>query len=195
MAKRVILITGTPCVGKTTIARELAKKLDAYYINLTEFAKQNYLILGEDEERHTSIVDEGKMREKIAEAIDAAEKTDIIIDGHYAPTVTPKDKVTIVFVLRRNPIELREFMLKCGFNDKKLWENMASEILDVCLVDALQAQDEQKVCELDVSERTVKEVLDDLFAILAGRKKCRIGGIDWLGMLEAQGILDVYLRV
>jgi hypothetical protein len=41
----------------------------------------------------------------------------------------------------------------------------------------------------------VKEVLDDLFAILAGRKKCRVGGIDWLGMLEAQGILDVYLRV
>ena len=182
-------------MGKTTVARELAKKLDAYYINLTEFAKQNYLILGEDEERHTSIVDVGKMREKIADAIDAAEKTDIIIDGHYAPTVTPKDKVTIVFILRRNPIELREFMLKCGFNDKKLWENMASEILDVCLVDALQAQDEQKVCELDVSERTEKETLDDLFAILAGRKKCRVGGIDWLGMLEAQGILDVYLRV
>ena len=194
MAKRVILITGTPCVGKTTIARELAKKLDAYYINLTEFAKQNYLILGEDEERHTSIVDVGKMREKIADAIDAAEKTDIIIDGHYAPTVTPKDKVSIVFVLRRNPIELREFMLKCGFNDKKLWENMASEILDVCLVDALQAQDEQKVCELDVSERTEKETLDDLSAILAGRKKCRVGGIDWLGMLEAQGILEEYLR-
>jgi broad-specificity NMP kinase len=100
----------------------------------------------------------------------------------------------MVFVLRRNPVELREFMVKCGFKDQKLWENMASEILDVCLVDALQAQDKQKVCELDISERTVKEVVDDLSAILAGRKKCRFGEIDWLGMLEAQGKLDVYLK-
>jgi adenylate kinase len=194
MIKRVIVITGTPCVGKTTVAQELATKLGAYYINLTEFAKQNNLILGEDEERHTSIVDEDKMREKLAESIETTQKTDIIIDGHYAPAVTPKDKVTNVFVLRRNPIQLREFMVKCGFKDQKLWENMASEILDVCLVDALQAQDIQKVCELDVSEQTVKEVVDDLSAILAGRKKCHVGGIDWLGMLEAQGILDVYLR-
>jgi adenylate kinase len=192
--KRVILITGTPCVGKTTVARELATKLDAYYINLTEFARQNDLISGEDEERHTSIVDEDKMREKLAETIEAAEKADIIIDGHYAPTVTPKDKVTIVFVLRRNPIELREFMVKCGFKDQKLWENMASEILDVCLVDALHAQDERKVCELDVSERTVKDVVNDISAVLAGRKKCHVGGIDWLGMLEAKGVLDAYLR-
>jgi broad-specificity NMP kinase len=85
-------------------------------------------------------------------------------------------------------------MAKCGFKDQKLWENMASEILDVVLVDALHAQDERKVCELDVSERTVKEIVDDISAILNGRKKCRVGAIDWLGMLEAQGVLDAYLR-
>ena len=181
-------------MGKTTVARELAIKLGAYYVNLTEFAKQNNLILCEDEERHTSIVNEDKMQEKLAEAIEITQKTDIIIDGHYATSVTPKDKVTIIFVLRRNPIELREFMVKCGFKDQKLWENMASEILDVCLVESLQAQEERKVCELDVSQRTAKDVVDDLSAILAGRKKCRIGEIDWLGMLEAQGILDEYLR-
>ena len=37
--KRVILITGTPCVGKTTTAKSLATKLGAQYINLTDFAK------------------------------------------------------------------------------------------------------------------------------------------------------------
>jgi adenylate kinase len=194
MPKRVILITGTPCVGKTTAARELATKLNAQYVNLTDFAKQNNLISGEDEERHTSIVDEDKMRGKLAEVIESAEKTDIVIDGHYAAAVTPKDKVTRVFVLRRNPVELREFMVKCGFKDQKLWENLASEILDVCLVEALQGQEEGKVCELDISEKTVKEVVDDISAILDGRKKCRVGGIDWLGMLEAQGLLDDYLK-
>jgi broad-specificity NMP kinase len=36
--KRVILITGTPCVGKTTTAKQLAAN-NAEYINLTDFAK------------------------------------------------------------------------------------------------------------------------------------------------------------
>ena len=195
MDKKVILITGTPCVGKTTVSRELATKLNAHYVNLTDFAKQNNLIASEDEERHTSIVDEDRTREELAKMIDAAEKATIIIDGHYGASVTPKNKVTYVFVLRRNPVELREFMVKCGFKDQKLWENLASEILDVCLVEALREQEKRNVCELDVSERTVKEVVDDISAILEGHKKCRAGGIDWLGILEAQGVLDEYLKV
>src|SRR4030065_1659828 len=194
MDKRVILITGTPCVGKTTVARELTKKLNAHYVNLTDFAKQNDLISGEDEVRKTAIVDEGKMRDKLAAVIDHAEKTGIVIDGHYAAAVTPKDKVTRVFVLRRNPIELREFMVNCGFKDQKLWENLASEILGVCLVEALHEQEEGKVCELDISEKTVKEVVDDIIDFLDERKKCRVGGIDWLGMLEAPGLLEHYFR-
>ena len=181
-------------MGKTTVARELTTKLDAHYVNLTDFAKQNNLISGEDEERHTAIVDEDKMRNNLAEIIDSLEKADVVIDGHYAAAVTPKNIVTRVFVLRRNPVELREFMVKCGFRDQKLWENLASEILDVCLVEALREQGEGKVCELDISEKTVKDVVDDILAILDGRKKCRVGGIDWLGMLETQGVLDEYLK-
>lgn len=194
MDKRVILITGTPCVGKTIVARELTTKLDAHYVNLTDFAKQNNLISGEDEKRHTAIVDEDKMRDKLTAVIDNTDKADIVIDGHYAAAVTPKNLVTRVFVLRRNPVELREFMVKCGFRDQKLWENLASEILDVCLVEALREQGKRKVCELDVSERTVEEVVNDILAILDGHRKCRVGGIDWLGMLEAQGVLDEYLK-
>ena len=194
MDKRVILITGTPCVGKTTVARELTTKLDAHYVNLTDFAKQNNLISGEDEGRHTAIVDEDKMRDKLTAVIDNTDKADIVIDSHYAAAVTPKNLVTRVFVLRRNPVELREFMVKCGFRDQKLWENLASEILDVCLVEALREQGKRKVCELDVSERTVEEVVNDILAILDGHRKCRVGGIDWLGMLETQGVLDEYLK-
>jgi adenylate kinase len=194
MSKQVILIIGTPCVGKTIVARKLTTKLDAHYVNLTDFAKQNNLISGEDKGRHTAIVDEDKMRDKLTAVINNTDKADIVIDGHYAAAVTPKNLVTRVFVLRRNPVELREFMVKCGFRDQKLWENLASEILDVCLIEALREQGKRKVCELDVSERTVKEVVNDILAILDGHRKCRVGGIDWLGMLEAQGVLDEYLK-
>ena len=195
MEKRVILVTGTPCIGKTTLARNLSGKLEALYLNLTELAQKYNLILNEDKERHSAVIDEKKMKAKIAKILEETEKATVIIDGHYAAAVTPKDKVTRVFVLRRNPIELHSFMTKCGFSGQKLWENLASEILDICLVEALQEQGKERVCELDVTEKTIEEVTTDVLAILEGKKKCRAGGIDWLGMLEKEGKLGEYLKV
>jgi adenylate kinase len=195
MNKRVILVTGTPCVGKTTIARQLSKKLDALYVNLTEFAAKENLTLCQDEKRKITIINEDKMRKKIRETIDTTEKSNIIIDGHYAAAVVPKSHVTRIFVLRRNPVELRTFMIKCGFQGAKLWENLASEILDVCLVEALSEHEKEKVCELDVTGRTVESVVTEILAVLGSRKKCRVGCVDWLGMLETQGVLDEYLKV
>jgi adenylate kinase len=193
--KRVILITGTPCIGKTTIAKQLTAKLDALYINLTEFAEKHQLTLGEDKKRKTTIIDEEKMRTKISKTIDTAEKITIIIDAHYAPAVVPKRYATRIFVLRRNPIELRKFMEKSGFRGAKLWENLASEILDVCLVEALREHAKEKVCELDVTGKTVENVTREIIAILDDRKKCLVGCVDWLGMLEKENITDEYLKI
>ena len=150
MNKRVILITGTPCTGKTTTAKALTAKLNAEYINLTDYAKTYKLTLGEDKERKTIIINEEKMQTKLAETITASNNVNIIIDGHYAAAVTPTNLVTKVFVLRRNPKELKKFMEKCGYTGTKMWENLSAEILDVCLIEAMQSQ-QGKVCELDVT--------------------------------------------
>ncbi len=193
MNKRVILITGTPSTGKTTTAKMLTAKIDAQYINLTDYAKTYHLTLGEDKERKTIIIDEEKMSEKLGETINSSDKANIIIDGHYAAAVTPTDLVTKVFVLRRNPKELKLFMEKCGFGEAKLWENLSAEILDISLVEALQMQS-GKVCELDVTGKTVEEVVNDIWLVLEKGKKCYSGIVDWLGMLENEGITDQYLK-
>jgi adenylate kinase len=191
--KRVILITGTPCTGKTTTAKQLAQKLNAEYINLTDFAKAHNLILGEDKERQTTIIDEQAMRKKLKETIEKSDYAYIIVDGHYAAAVTPNSQITNVFVLRRNPIELKEFMQKCDFSEAKLYENLSAEILDSCLVEAIQTQS-RKVCELDVTGKTVDENVTEILDVLDGSKKCCFGIVDWLGMLEREGLTDKYLR-
>ena len=181
-------------MGKTTTAKVLAAKLDADYINLTDYAKTNCLTLGEDKERKTIIINENKMRKKLAETINVSDKANIIFDGHYAAAVTPAELVSHVFVLRRNPKELKMFMEKCGFEGAKLWENLSAEILDVCLVEAVHAQP-GKVCELDVTEKTVEAVVNDILDVLEKDKKCYCGIVDWLGMLEREGLTDQYLKV
>ena len=195
MSRRVILVTGTPCVGKTSVARLLASKLDALYVNLTELAVRENLISGKDEERDSIIVDENRMRRKIREIIEGCDQNDIVIDGHYSVSVVPKKFVTYVFVLRRDPVELRKFMEQCGFSGRKLWENLASEILDVCLVDALNVHGKEKVCELDVTGKSVEEVISEILDVLGGHKGCQVGVVDWLGKLESEGLLGEFLKI
>ena len=191
---RVILITGTPCVGKTTTAKQLTIKLNANYINLTHFAKTNNLTLGEDKERHTTIINEKAIQDKLAQTIVASDNANIIIDGHYASAVTPPNLVTHVFVLRRNPKELKQLMQNNNFPEAKLDENLSAEILDICLAEALHFQG-SKVCELDITGKPVNETISDIMDVLEKGKKCSSGIVDWLGMLENEGLTSEYLRL
>jgi len=194
MDKRIILVTGTPCVGKTSVARLLAEKLNALYVNLTELALKNNFVLGRDEERDTMIVDEQRLRKAVRKIIEHCSEQTIIVDGHHVAGIIPKKLVTYVFVLRRDPIELRLFMEKAGLTGNKLWENLAAEILDVCLVDALNAYGAEKVCEINASGKSIEDVLVEILETLNGSRKPQVGIVDWLGKLEQEGLLEEYLR-
>jgi adenylate kinase len=85
-------------------------------------------------------------------------------------------------------------MKKRDYSAAKLWENLASEILDVCLIEALQEHGKEKVCELDITGKTVNVIANEILSILDEKKSCPVGIVDWLGMLETQGILDQYLN-
>ncbi len=191
--RKAILVTGTPGVGKTTVSHKLASKLDAPYIGITELVKNQKLITNVDEERKTLIADTEKVSKQLQEIL-AKTEASIIIEGHYAVDVVPKKDVNTVFVLRRDPHELKDALEKRGYEKKKLWENLAAEILDVCLWDALSACGSDKVCEIDVSGKTVETVVEEMMLVLEKRKDCRHGIVDWLGKLENDGQLEEFLK-
>lgn len=85
-------------------------------------------------------------------------------------------------------------MEKRGFKGPKLWENLAAEILDVCLYDSIRDVGLEKVCEIDVTNKAVDETVREIVSILEGQKEHMVGVIDWLGKLEEESILDQYLK-
>jgi adenylate kinase len=194
MQKQVILITGTPSVGKTTTAQLLAEKLEGLYIDLTELALKESLTKGKDRKRNTTIINETAMRKALGKIIDETLRTTIIIDGHYAPNVTPPEQSTLIFVLRRDPSDLREIMKKRGYTESKILENLQAEILDVCLVEALNIKSEAKTCEIDATHKVPEQIVKEILRIIADPAKCCVGIVDWLGKLEKEGKLDEYLR-
>jgi len=186
---------GTPCVGKTSVSRQLAKELDAVHVDLGELVIEEKLSSGFDATRKTFIADRTKLRERVREIIKKhVGKQDVIVDGHYASDVVSFENITKLFVLRRHPRELKKLMVKRGFKGRKLWENLAAEILDVCLYDAIRAVGFDRVCEVDVTGKRSEEVAKEVILVLDGREQCTAGFVDWLGVLDREGRLDEYLK-
>jgi adenylate kinase len=191
--KRIIVVTGTPGVGKTLVSRLLASKLDALHIDLGELVQRERLWSEVDKTRETLIADMPKLSKRVQEMIKRSKK-DVVLDGHYAVNVVPAENVSIVFVLRREPEELRRSMRKRGFEGKKLKENLAAEILDVCLYNAVKVCGLEKVCEIDATGKQAEEVVEEAATVLEGKKSCTVGTVDWLGKLEKEGRLEEFLE-
>ncbi len=191
--KRVIVITGTPGVGKSSISKALASKINARVISIGELVKREGLYSGVDRKRDTLIADVDKISERINEIISKA-STDVIVEGHFAVDVVPSEKIAIAFVLRRNPEELETIFKERSYKEEKIRENLAAEILDVCLYGSVKKYGVDKVCEIDVSSRNVEDVVQEIIRVLNGEEERKIGIVDWLGKLEAEGKLDKYLK-
>ena len=176
-------------MGKTTVSQKLATELNAQYIGITELVKAKNLIMGIDKERATLISDTEKVSKHINAILTNTECT-LIIDGHYAIDTVPCEQVDTVFVLRRDPRELKKILEKRAYSEKKIWENLAAEILDVCLFDALSACDKNKVCEINCTNKTIEAIVEDIILIVRKKKRCSFGNVDWLGKLEDEGQLE-----
>ncbi len=191
---RVIVITGSPGVGKSVISKALAEKLRGFYVSLSEIVEREELVLTVDFERDTVVADLDKLRDKVSQIIQNA-SLDVIVDGHYAPYIVPSSLVSYSFVLRMEPYKLEKRLRARGYNERKVLENMVSEILDVCLVDAISEYRIELVDEIDVTEMHVQGVVEEILKVLDGQRKSRVGVVDWLGILEKEGRLDKVLSL
>ena len=190
---KVIIISGTPGVGKSTVSKQLSSKLSCGLVSIGDLVKDEGLYTQVDRKRDTLVADMNRISKHLNNVISGSSET-LIVEGHYAVDVVPVETIRLVFVLRRDPEELRDVLGKRGYGDEKIRENVATEILDVCLYDAVDRCGVEKVCEVNVTGRTVDEVVDEIQQVLQGKKKRRIGIVDWLGKLDFEGKLDEYLK-
>ncbi len=187
------MVTGTPGVGKTVISELLASRIKARLISLGDLVKREGLHTGLDRKRDTFVADLEKVSERVKEII-AQSAEEVVIEGHYAIDVASPEDVRLAFVLRRDPEDLRRILRERSYREEKVRENLAAEILDVCLYDAVKRLGTSKVCEIDVTARRAEDVVEEVLQVLHGTKECRLGVVDWLGKLEGQGKLDEYLK-
>ncbi len=174
---KIIVVSGTPGTGKTIVAKLLAEKLKACYVNLSEMVLEEKLYVGYDESRGSYIVDEERVRRRLRELVEKC--SILVVDGHYGE-LAPKEYVDKVIVLRTDPLELEERLRKKNWPWEKIRENVAAEILGVCTVNAIEEQGVDKVYEVDTTNRSPQEVVKEIVEEILTGKKPPGPRIDWL---------------
>jgi adenylate kinase len=166
-----IAISGTPCTGKTEISKLLSKKINYKLISINEFAEELDAFVGYDKERECRILDMDRLQKEIKKI-----KENVVIEGHTAH-LFPAD---IIIVLRCNPEILKKRLEKrYHSNHLKVQENLEAEILGVITSEAVM--NNNKVYEIDTSEKSVEENVSEILKILSGNTdKFKFGKIDWL---------------
>jgi len=173
-----IAITGVPCTGKTEISKLLSKRLNYGLIQVNELAEKLNAFTGYDKKRECKILDMNKLEKEINKI-----KDNVIIEGHTSHLF----HVDLVIVLRCNPEILKKRLEKrYPSNPSKVQENLEAEILGVITSEAVM---NNKVYEIDTSDKTVEESVNDVLKILKGKTDAfKIGKIDWLekysGLIE-----------
>ncbi len=173
----IIVITGTPGTGKTTVARALALRIGAELIEIKKIVDSNPLLF--PKQNSERIVDIKKLEKLVAKEIKKnklsarykknkikSERELIIVEGHLASEL--KLPAHLVFVLRCHPRTLNKRLQKRRYRKEKIKENLLAELLDYCTQKA-QEKNEATPIEIETAARTPQATVKKIIDILNGK--------------------------
>jgi len=159
---KVIVVSGTPATGKTSLAKKISEELGYEYLDVNKVIKGNKLCEDYDKARHCNVVDVEKLNKVLIMLIESSEK-DLVIDSHMAQFL-PKDYVDLVIITKCKLNELKKRLHERKYPSTKVRENLDSEIFDICLSEAKEQN--HTILEIKTDEeiemKKIKEKLSSL---------------------------------
>jgi adenylate kinase len=153
-------------VGKSRLCQELcAKNKSLTYVNINDLAKEHKFLLDYDEENECQILDDDAVHDYLDEEYfdKPTSPSGLVIDYHSAGIVPDSDHVHGVFVVRCSNDKLYDRLKQRNYSDKKMEQNIQSEIFQVCLDEARETFDSSIIHELtNEVEDDFKKNLDNL---------------------------------
>ena len=178
-----LVITGSPGVGKHTVAKNIAKISKYKILDINKIAIEAGLFEKKDE---TADVDVRKLKKIFKKMIT---KRSLIV-GHLAPYVVPKTKVKNAIILRKNPYKLIAVYKKRKYSAKKTAENIGSEILGVIAYDSIKKFGKTKTHQIDTTSKSVTKISKIFIKILEG--KLEDEKVDWLSLVSKKNDLKKF---
>ena len=183
----IIGITGSPATGKKSIGKIVADSLKYKFLDLNKIALESGGVLSDGEDFE---VDTDKLRKQVLRKIKGRK---VVLVGHLLPFILSQDEIEFVAVLRCSPKELEARYFKRAYSNKKIKDNISSEILDICFASALRSFGPSTIAEFDTTERQPNDIAKDIRLVWSGDAKRSFGKINWLSEIFTEDLIKKYL--
>lgn len=182
-----MIITGTPGVGKHTIAGLIVRAAKSWsIIDINRTAREAGLYHGngtDTEESYDYNADTYDIdTDRLAVILDAKieESGDYVIVGHLAPYVIPnRDDIILAVILRRNPSRLAKVYADRKYAKEKSGTNVCAELIGVTAYDTFKASYRNTI-QIDTTDKEAEEVAHMILDAIQHNKAPMGDQIDWL---------------
>ena len=136
-----ILITGTPGVGKTTLARLLEDQLNSEYAGKFHLVSVSQLVVDAklykkwNQEFDVPEFDEDLVCDALEQGINSG---GLIVDFHSS-SFFPRDWFNVIVVLRASNTNVFDRLTERGYTERKIRENVEAEIFGVVVEEVMEA--------------------------------------------------------
>ncbi len=164
---KVIIITGTPGTGKSSLAKELSLLTCYTYIDVNKLLKSEDSSF--DKKRDSYVFPESKINNRLKSLILTLKRSKnppkgVILDSHMSHFLKSQH-VDLCIVLKADLKILQARLKKRGYAEEKIRENLDSEIFDVCLNESLENGFSSKLV-VAFSNQNVKNLAQNLLYLL-----------------------------
>ncbi|HLE47212.1 MAG TPA: adenylate kinase family protein [Candidatus Thermoplasmatota archaeon] len=175
-----VALTGTPGVGKSTVAKEL-RRLGLVVVDGKRYARRHGCVVGVDAERRSQIVDPRRVGRALRREKGEGVR---VLETHWAHDVPG---VTDAVVLRLNPRVLERRLRARRWNRAKVRENLEAEAMGIILHESVENLGRRHVVEVDATHASARAVARRLAPWLRDTKRrvtnLEIGRVDWTAEL------------
>eukprot|EP00547_Thalassionema_nitzschioides_P014669 CAMPEP_0194236204 /NCGR_PEP_ID=MMETSP0158-20130606/3524_1 /TAXON_ID=33649 /ORGANISM="Thalassionema nitzschioides, Strain L26-B" /LENGTH=182 /DNA_ID=CAMNT_0038969911 /DNA_START=15 /DNA_END=560 /DNA_ORIENTATION=- len=152
-----ILVTGTPCVGKTATASLLAERSGFKHMCVGDLVKEHKFYDGLDEKLDSYYLDEEKLLDYMETSLKECDDEGLgVVCDYHSCELFPERWFDLVLVLRAKTDVLFDRLSKREYSDQKRQENLECEIMQVVLDEAKEAYAKDIVIQLP--SNTIEEM-------------------------------------
>ncbi len=154
---KLIIITGTPGVGKTTLAKLLAKKMRYHRLDLHKHYAQ--ISTSYNKQKQCYNINYQKFQKLVQQQLQK-QLRGLIIDSHITHLL-PKSLVNVCIILTCSDLKLlKQRLTHRKYSKAKIQENLQAELMQICLTQAQQQKHHS--ITYDTASQSPQQILTSL---------------------------------
>jgi len=181
---KIIIITGTPGVGKTRLANSLAKRMNCSFLDLGSLVKREKLYSRFDRRDRSYVIDEHRVKRRLARFFAENTRGVLIIEAHTVGSYVPKRPGMRAIVIRLDPVKLAQRLKARKWSRRKIWENVEAELIDLSVYESVRLLGRDRVSQIDSTGMRIGELLHEAERLMATKRWSAEVGPDWLGSYD-----------